>query len=1346
MHSSAQRPRALVLVVTLIVALTGVIAPADAGSRQRATNVTAPRVVGDAVVGGSVRCARGTWKGRIVKVRYIWKRDGRPIKGAMKRTYAVTPADAGARLACVVIPRGAQRAASAAVTVTAAPTTSGTPAILGTPRPGETLTCEPGSWSDADRYEYHWKSDGSPTHGAETRPVTATDLGRTLVCSVSAWNNAGGSGRVDSAGVVVTSDGAGVPGPGTPATAVPVNTSVPTVSGDAMPGATLECLPGTWTGATSYAYSWTRDGSPAGAGSTYDVAGADLGATLVCLVVGTNVAGSSGAVPSAGVVVTEDGAPLPPGPSGAPTNTVPPSVTGVRHPGWRLTCDPGEWTGGATLAYSWTRNGSPAGAGPTYLLAAADVGTTIVCLVQGSNSAGASGYLQSPGVGITMPAAPTTAVSSVITGTPEFAETLTCTSNGWTGSPTGFVVSWIRNGTQVATTAVPVDTTSTTPTTSVTGTRNVQYGDIGRELSCRVEASNAGGTGSADSDSVVPYPTNVTPPVVLGSPVVGEELTCDPGTWTVAPQHVVSHAFTWQRDGSDVAGATASTYTATWDDADTDLACTVVLTRLAASSAPVSSQAVRVLPLAPVSTSDPVLTPERGEVGGTLSCDVGTWDNFPTSFVVTWVRGATSLPNPVATTGAPVTRTIVLNDVAKPMACLVTGSNTGGASEATSNTVTPIPSNLVPPSVTGTPEVGQTLTCDPGTWNKAGDFTYGWQRDGADVPGADGASYAAGWDDADADLTCTVVLTHGSGTASDPASSAAVRVLPPVPAPTSQPAISGSVSLGGVLTCTNGTWDNMPSSFTYEWSREGAAIPGATADTYQLAVPDFGYEIVCAVSGTNTGGTGRSTSPPVVLVPYNLTTPSITGTAVVGETLTCASGTWKRGPFIHPATSWTYTWQRDGVDIAGAGATTYQGTNAYTATWDDADTDVTCTVVLTQHHAVSDPATSGVVRVLPKTPVADGVPTVTATGLETGSTLTCTRPAFDNHATTYTYQWFRGGSTAGSPVTTTAASVNRNVVLNDIGDLIGCTVTGTNTGGTSAAVQSNKVAPVATNSVPPTVSGVASVGSTLTCNPGTWNKIGTSNVSWQRKSGGAWAAIAGAAAATYVLTGADESSSVRCREALTKGAGTSPPVASAAVLVDSTGSLLARYDLDGGSIADSLGNTATGTNHGATPTADRFGAAAGALSFGGGSYVQTQQGSNFKPQSFSVWFKAEDIAGTQSIVDSDVCGQFGHNLVIGYGDEDSGRLAVMYHNGSYLSAYVVTPGQWTHATVTYSDRVRLYVDKTLVLDQPYTGSSFDGSDFRFGQHCGGYASYRGAIDDVRFFGSALTATQVGNLY
>jgi hypothetical protein len=73
--------------------------------------------------------------------------------------------------------------------------------------------------------------------------------------------------------------------------------------------------------------------------------------------------------------------------------------------------------------------------------------------------------------------------------------------------------------------------------------------------------------------------------------------------------------------------------------------------------------------------------------------------------------------------------------------------------------------------------------------------------------------------------------------------------------------------VGTTITTSNGTWDNSPTSFTYQWSRGLFAIVDAVLSTYVLEPGDIGQEVKCTVTATNEVG---STSEPTSNSAYSL--------------------------------------------------------------------------------------------------------------------------------------------------------------------------------------------------------------------------------------------------------------------------------------------------------------------------------------------------------------------------------------------------------------------------------------------------------------------------------------------
>jgi hypothetical protein len=160
-----------------------------------------------------------------------------------------------------------------------------------------------------------------------------------------------------------------------------------------------------------------------------------------------------------------------------------------------------------------------------------------------------------------------------------------------------------------------------------------------------------------------------------------------------------------------------------------------------------------------------------------------------------------------------------------------------------------------------------------------------------------------------------------------------------VPAQTASPTLQGQAAqplVGDKLTVTNGTWSGSPTKFAYQWDRcdptgdrqNCVPISGATLQSYTAAAADIDHTLHANVLATNAEGTGKADTKGSGVVaarsvPKNTARPTITGTPVVGNTLTASNGTWTG------ASTFSYQWQQcdqngnNCVDIAGATGATY---------------------------------------------------------------------------------------------------------------------------------------------------------------------------------------------------------------------------------------------------------------------------------------------------------------------------------------------------------------------------------------------------------------------------------------
>ena len=149
-----------------------------------------------------------------------------------------------------------------------------------------------------------------------------------------------------------------------------------------------------------------------------------------------------------------------------------------------------------------------------------------------------------------------------------------------------------------------------------------------------------------------------------------------------------------------------------------------------------------------------------------------------------------------------------------------------------------------------------------------------------------------------------------------------VFLYPMIPVCTVNPVMTGTMTVGSLLSCTQGTWTGA-TSYTYQWLRNGATIaPPSGTSTYTLTTDDPGAVISCRVAATNTGGTVTADSNGATCKPYNVNLPTINGSAINGRTLASTDGDWLG------AVSYARAWRRDGTPVDGQTDTTYAITDA----------------------------------------------------------------------------------------------------------------------------------------------------------------------------------------------------------------------------------------------------------------------------------------------------------------------------------------------------------------------------------------------------------------------------------
>ena len=196
------------------------------------------------------------------------------------------------------------------------------------------------------------------------------------------------------------------------------------------------------------------------------------------------------------------------------------------------------------------------------------------------------------------------------------------------------------------------------------------------------------------------------------------------------------------------------------------------------------------------------------------------------------------------------------------------------------------PSNTGLPAVTGTPEVGQTLTASSGRWSGSTPISYAYQWQDCNSAGESclniGAATASSYKLLASDVghTLRAVVSASNAGGSTQASSAATATVvaePPPPPPSAPvntvlPSVSGSAVEGETLSTSSGTWTGSPTSYAHQWQDCNASgtgcvsVSGATVSSYKLTASDVGHTLRAVVTASNAGGSTSASSAPTATV------------------------------------------------------------------------------------------------------------------------------------------------------------------------------------------------------------------------------------------------------------------------------------------------------------------------------------------------------------------------------------------------------------------------------------------------------------------------------------------------
>jgi hypothetical protein len=183
------------------------------------------------------------------------------------------------------------------------------------------------------------------------------------------------------------------------------------------------------------------------------------------------------------------------------------------------------------------------------------------------------------------------------------------------------------------------------------------------------------------------------------------------------------------------------------------------------------------------------------------------------------------------------------------------------------------------PTVSGSPQQGQTATEGHGAWSHApSSYAYQWEDCSSDgtgcsaIAGATGQTYTLSAADVGHAIRVQETAGNAGGNGAAATSGATTVVLPLAPSDLSAPTIGGTNTAGQTLTEAHGAWANNPTGYSYQWedcSGSGggcAAIAGATGQAYTLRSSDVDHTIRVLEGAANPGGAAAAATSSVTAV------------------------------------------------------------------------------------------------------------------------------------------------------------------------------------------------------------------------------------------------------------------------------------------------------------------------------------------------------------------------------------------------------------------------------------------------------------------------------------------------
>lgn len=304
-------------------------------------------------------------------------------------------------------------------------------------------------------------------------------------------------------------------------------------------------------------------------------------------------------------------------------------------------------------------------------------------------------------------------------------------------------------------------------------------------------------------------------------------------------------------------------------------------------------------------------------VGRTVTANPGEWSAAVT-LGYEWLLDGTPIAGATAKT-----YTIAPNDQGKELQVQVTGERAGYQATSAISAATLVAGRKLQPStvtVSGSFQVGGTVTAAAADWTPPAALAYQWLRDGAPIGGATGATYSPV--DADAGRLLQVKVTGTAAGYEKASAFSPPRTVAPrsAAAASSTPTIAGTPAVAVTVAAVFAAGART-AGLAYQWLRDGQPIAGATGSSYTPVPADAERELQVQVGQ----GDAAAVSPAARVAPaqFRASHPGLRGVARVGHKLAAITGRWS------PSPKFAYQWLLDGQPIRGATEETLRLRAAY---------------------------------------------------------------------------------------------------------------------------------------------------------------------------------------------------------------------------------------------------------------------------------------------------------------------------------------------------------------------------------------------------------------------------------